>query len=172
MDLRRLYRAHIIRTAPASRHRCQAVDQVTMLRLLDRLLRVRRLVPSRIFRVSARRTDYGRPSGPVGGNQYQNMGPVHYEPQRPQKNEPYFKYSDCSGKRKALCIGINYTGTKAALRGCHNDARNVQSFLCRQYGFKQEDIVVLLDSPSSSARQQPTRANIVRRRALRLRSFI
>jgi hypothetical protein len=37
-------------------------------------------------------------------------------------------YSDLSGKRKALCIGINYTGTSSALSGCHNDAKYVASF--------------------------------------------
>lgn len=42
-----------------------------------------------------------------------------------------YQYSNCSGKRKALLIGINYVGSSAALRGCHNDARNVQRFLIR-----------------------------------------
>lgn len=64
--------------------------------------------------------------------QYQNA-PVHFQPQQ-QANEPfYYQYSDLSGKRKALLIGINYTGTSNALRGCHNDARNVARFLQGQF---------------------------------------
>ncbi|MGH3055771.1 MAG: EF-hand domain-containing protein, partial [Gaiellaceae bacterium] len=34
-----------------------------------------------------------------------------------------------SGRRKALLIGINYTGSRAQLRGCQNDANNIQSLL-------------------------------------------
>lgn len=34
-----------------------------------------------------------------------------------------------TGRRKALLIGINYFNTSSALRGCINDAHNVQKFL-------------------------------------------
>jgi hypothetical protein len=61
--------------------------------------------------------------------------------------QPYFQYSQCNGKKKALCvsstspirtpfmpvahqIGINYFGQASELRGCINDARNIQRFLC------------------------------------------
>jgi hypothetical protein len=97
--------------------------------------------------------------------QYQNM-PVHYQPEQSsyggQSNgpQPYFKYSDCSGKRKALCIGINYRGQRSELRGCVNDAINMQQFLVRNYNFKEEDMVMLLDVDTSGPRQIPTRANI------------
>jgi hypothetical protein len=37
-----------------------------------------------------------------------------------------------TGRRKALLIGINYTGSSSALRGCINDAHNVQKFLIGQ----------------------------------------
>ena len=36
-----------------------------------------------------------------------------------------------NGKRKALLIGINYTGTRAALRGCWNDVENMKQFIMR-----------------------------------------
>lgn len=83
--------------------------------------------------------------------------PVHTLPQNPQNG---FQYSNCTGKRKALCIGINYTGTSNALRGCHNDAQNMAKFLCERHGFKQDDIVMLLDGMGGPS--EPTRANILR----------
>jgi hypothetical protein len=63
-----------------------------------------------------------------------------------------FKYSACTGRRRALCvrravdsdgregadgvaqIGINYAGTPNALLGCVNDARNVRNHLLRTCG--------------------------------------
>jgi len=47
--------------------------------------------------------------------------PQHYGPQYQGQNggqqQPFFQYSQCTGKRKALLIGINYAGTSAELRG-------------------------------------------------------
>ncbi|KPV77110.1 uncharacterized protein RHOBADRAFT_34587, partial [Rhodotorula graminis WP1] len=71
-------------------------------------------------------------------------------------------YSNLSGKRKALCIGINYTGTSSQLNGCHNDARNISKFLCERFNYKEDDIVMLLDSPGAAPMSIPTRANIIR----------
>lgn len=67
------------------------------------------------------------PQGMMGPPAFQNQ-PQHYQP--PAQNA--HQYSNLSGKRKALLIGINYTGTSNALRGCHNDARNVKQFLQRE----------------------------------------
>lgn len=33
--------------------------------------------------------------------------------------------SSCAGRKKALFIGITYKGTRAALKGCVNDVRNL-----------------------------------------------
>lgn len=71
-----------------------------------------------------------------------------------------FQYSSCTGRRKALLIGINYYGQKNQLRGCINDVINVQDFL-KQHGYKGEDTVVLRDD-SRDQRVIPTRENIVR----------
>lgn len=71
-----------------------------------------------------------------------------------------FQYSNCSGKRKALLIGINYIGQKNALRGCINDVKNVRAFLL-QHGYKEEDMVILTDDQQNS-KAIPTRANILR----------
>ena len=38
-------------------------------------------------------------------------------------------------RRKALLIGINYTGTKHQLNGCINDAMNMKNYLVRDRGY-------------------------------------
>ncbi|KAF8518458.1 peptidase C14, caspase domain-containing protein [Gautieria morchelliformis] len=89
----------------------------------------------------------------------QHYGPQVQDPNH-QVQQPYFKYSQCTGKKKALCIGINYVGQSGELRGCHNDARNLVNFLCSHFGYKKDDIVVLTDD-ARDPRQVPTRANII-----------
>ncbi|PNP37440.1 hypothetical protein TGAMA5MH_10674 [Trichoderma gamsii] len=70
-----------------------------------------------------------------------------------------FQYSNCTGKRKALLIGINYFGSKAELKGCINDVRNVSAFLIEKYNYKREDMVILTDD-QSEPRMRPTKKNI------------
>ncbi|KAN0101304.1 Caspase domain containing protein [Tylopilus felleus] len=70
------------------------------------------------------------------------------------------EYSRCTGRKKALCIGINYTGQKRALHGCINDIKNVKRFLTRNWGFKDGDIVMLMDQ-TTNPRQMPNRRNII-----------
>ncbi|RDA88420.1 hypothetical protein CP532_5562 [Ophiocordyceps camponoti-leonardi (nom. inval.)] len=72
-----------------------------------------------------------------------------------------FQYSNCTGRRKALLIGINYFGQKGQLRGCINDVHNVSAFLCENYGYRREDMVVLTDDQQNPV-QQPTKANMIR----------
>ncbi|KAJ7016676.1 peptidase C14, caspase domain-containing protein, partial [Mycena alexandri] len=87
----------------------------------------------------------------------------HYGPQfqgQNQMQQPYFQYSQCNGKKKALCIGINYFGQSSELHGCINDARNIQKFLCSKFGYRNEDIVMLTDD-AQNPRQQPTQENII-----------
>lgn len=62
----------------------------------------------------------------------QNYGPQIQGPDH-RTAQPYFQYSQCTGKRKALCIGINYYRQAGELRGCINDARNIQRFLCGEF---------------------------------------
>ncbi|GLB36836.1 putative caspase domain containing protein [Lyophyllum shimeji] len=73
---------------------------------------------------------------------------------------PLFQYSKCTGRKKALCIGINYTGQQNELRGCVNDARRVRDFLTSHWGYQSGDIVILTDD-SKNPRQQPTRQNML-----------
>ncbi|KAJ7721876.1 hypothetical protein B0H16DRAFT_1738012 [Mycena metata] len=49
---------------------------------------------------------------------------------------PKFMYSKCTGRRRALCIGINYRGQSHELRGCVNDAKHIFSFLVRYAGYR------------------------------------
>ncbi len=52
-------------------------------------------------------------------------------PQYGQRAQQQYQYSQCTGRKKALCVGINYEGTSGELRGCINDAKNVKQFLMR-----------------------------------------
>ncbi|KAF9067600.1 peptidase C14, caspase domain-containing protein [Rhodocollybia butyracea] len=69
--------------------------------------------------------------------------------------------SNCTGNKKALVIGINYSGTANALEGCHSDASRMYQFITQTYGFSDENIVVLKDDRKLKQEYQPTKANIV-----------
>jgi len=69
-------------------------------------------------------------------------------------------YSRCTGRKKAVCIGINYLGQPNQLRGCINDAHNVLQFL-RRNGYDRRDIFLLTDDGRNDPRQIPTRKNIL-----------
>jgi len=65
-----------------------------------------------------------------------------------------------SGRKRAVLIGINYEGTKAALRGCHNDVQQMSHLLQAQYGFPSDSTRILTDA-NGPASSKPTRANIL-----------
>ncbi|KAK0193901.1 caspase domain-containing protein [Armillaria mellea] len=104
---------------------------------------------------------YAPPTGPPPRppTQQQHYG-AQYQSNSSPVQQPYFQYSQCTGKKKALCIGINYIGQNGELRGCINDAQNIQRFLIRSFGYKEGDIVMLTDD-SRNPRQIPTRDNIL-----------
>lgn len=72
-----------------------------------------------------------------------------------------FQYSLCTGRRKALLIGINYFGQRGQLRGCINDVRNMSAYLVENFGYKREDMVILTDDQQNPM-SQPTKQNILR----------
>jgi len=78
----------------------------------------------------------------------------------PQGNQFSYQNSQCNGKKKALCIGINYRGQQAELQGCINDALNVKRFLIASYGYKENDIVMLTDN-SPNPREIPNLKNMI-----------
>jgi hypothetical protein len=72
-----------------------------------------------------------------------------------------FQYSNCTGRQKALLIGINYLGQKGQLRGCINDVRNMSAFLFENFGYQRDDMVILTDDQQYPM-SQPTKQNILR----------
>ncbi|KAH9026808.1 peptidase C14, caspase domain-containing protein [Lactarius pseudohatsudake] len=73
---------------------------------------------------------------------------------------PDFQFSRCTGRKRAVCIGVNYTGQNSQLDGCVNDAKNVYHFLIDRLGFRTRDIIRLTDE-ARDPRNLPTRANIL-----------
>ncbi|CAN6346327.1 unnamed protein product [Urochloa humidicola] len=64
------------------------------------------------------------------------------------------------GEKRAVLVGINYPGTKAELKGCHNDVARMRRSLVDRFGFDESGIRVLVDDGSGGP--QPTGANIRR----------
>lgn len=63
-----------------------------------------------------------------------------------------------SGTRRAVIIGINYTGQQGELSGCHNDAKNMMEYLVNVQGFSTDNMTVLMDDGENAV---PTRDNIL-----------
>ncbi|KAG9224650.1 hypothetical protein CCMSSC00406_0002199 [Pleurotus cornucopiae] len=99
----------------------------------------------------------GPPPRPPTETQY--YGP-QFEDAHHHRGQPNFQYSQCNGKKKALCIGINYFGQSGQLAGCVNDVKNIKRFLCTQFGYREDDIVTLTDD-ATNPRQMPTHDNII-----------
>ena len=72
--------------------------------------------------------------------------------------EFYIVPSNCHGTRRAVLIGINYVGQDGELSGCHNDCLNMKNYLMQEWGFKNENITVLMDDGNHN---RPTRSNIM-----------
>lgn len=65
---------------------------------------------------------------PTGAQQFGHGAPGGYT----------FQYSNCTGRRKALLIGINYFGQRGQLRGCINDVKNLSTYLNQHFGYRRE----------------------------------
>ncbi|KDQ30223.1 hypothetical protein PLEOSDRAFT_1101227 [Pleurotus ostreatus PC15] len=137
---------------------------------------------------------YSQPNLPQSGTAHysrpQFVQPNYVTPDYQQADGQPFDadqspYSKCTGRRKALCVGINYFGQPNELRGCINDAKRVRDFLIRAYflqasslalirsliyplvlglgnhRFRESDIVMLTDD-SPDPGKLPTRSNIIR----------
>eukprot|EP00756_Hemistasia_phaeocysticola_P013433 Hpha_TRINITY_DN15280_c1_g7::TRINITY_DN15280_c1_g7_i1::g.67763::m.67763 len=92
---------------------------------------------------------YGAPGG--GGGGVVSVQPQQAPPRRPPPA--------LTGRKRAVLIGINYPGTRAALHGCVNDVRRMQQMLQRR-GWKQQDMMVLHDEQHDRSKR-PTKANIM-----------
>jgi len=60
-------------------------------------------------------------------------------------------------KKKALLIGINYTGQPIQLYGCINDVMSMKDTLTSNYNYNDSNILVLTDNTTI----KPTRSNII-----------
>jgi hypothetical protein len=61
------------------------------------------------------------------------------------------------GHRRAVLIGINYTGQQGQLSGCHNDVHNIQKYLVQVQKFNESEMLILMDDGKHHA---PTKRNI------------
>lgn len=62
--------------------------------------------------------------------------------------------------KRAILIGINYTGTSSELRGCINDTKNVFVWLVQECGYSPENIRFYTDESHMPGDRKPTRKNI------------
>jgi hypothetical protein len=68
-------------------------------------------------------------------------------------------FSSKKNTQRAVLIGINYTGQKGELSGCHNDVLNIAKYLKDVQGFKKENITILMDD---ERHKSPTRSEILK----------
>ncbi|KAI0844882.1 caspase domain-containing protein [Daldinia vernicosa] len=115
-------------------------------------------------------SQYGRPGLPTANSNSYNHGNYSAPPPPPSGPQHFgsgaphnyaFQYSNCTGRRKALLVGINYFGQRGQLRGCINDVRNMSQYLVEHFGYKREDMVILTDDQQNPM-SQPTKQNILR----------
>ncbi|KAL0638095.1 Ca(2+)-dependent cysteine protease [Maublancomyces gigas] len=100
----------------------------------------------------------GYPQQPAAGYVPAPTGPQSFNV--PGATHLGYEYGPCTGKRKALLIGINYFGQRGQLRGCINDVKNMSTFLHQRFQYKREDMVILTDD-QQNPRSQPTKQNII-----------
>ncbi|CUA76471.1 hypothetical protein RSOLAG22IIIB_12319 [Rhizoctonia solani] len=94
------------------------------------------------------------PEEPVTNNA---QAPTDAYAQDRREQWPHVPYP---GRKKALCIGINYTGLDVELQGCINDVHKIADFLTVQFGYKPEDIWKLTDD-TMDPDCLPTKDNII-----------
>lgn len=76
-----------------------------------------------------------------------------------QKGTPFSLVgSSTAGVFRAVLVGINYRGQNGELSGCHNDVFNVKQYIMNEFGYKEQNILVLVDD---GQHHYPNRANIV-----------
>eukprot|EP01087_Luapelamoeba_hula_P024872 TRINITY_DN962_c0_g1_i1.p1 TRINITY_DN962_c0_g1~~TRINITY_DN962_c0_g1_i1.p1 ORF type:complete len:453 (-),score=92.59 TRINITY_DN962_c0_g1_i1:126-1370(-) len=68
----------------------------------------------------------------------------------------------CSGRRKALLIGISYKNTARPLQGCINDVNNIKKHLIEGFKFPSDsNSMHILTDDQTDAAKRPTRANMI-----------
>jgi len=74
-------------------------------------------------------------------------------------NKPmYIVPPGATGTKRAILIGINYTGQNGELSGCHNDVENISGYLQKVHGFPPDQMLRFLDN---GVDHPPTKANLM-----------
>mmetsp|Transcript_47002 Transcript_47002/g.114685 ORF Transcript_47002/g.114685 Transcript_47002/m.114685 type:complete len:423 (+) Transcript_47002:103-1371(+) len=67
----------------------------------------------------------------------------------PENDDDYddeeYEAGSGGGTKRAMLIGLNYTGEDNALTSCHNDVRNMKDFLMSVHGFERQNMLILMD---------------------------
>jgi hypothetical protein len=74
------------------------------------------------------------------------------------QDTPFTLVGNPSGVRRAVLVGINYRGQSGELSGCHNDIFNVKQYIMNVHGYREQNILILVDD---GRHHYPNRANIV-----------
>lgn len=97
------------------------------------------------------------------GNGEENSSPFNFTSRdgmfSGEVNGQQIDLSNCQGNKKALLIGINYFNSKAELRGCINDVKNISEAFLPRFGFRPENVTLLTDDQTHPMRI-PNRQNI------------
>ncbi len=73
--------------------------------------------------------------------------------------EPSQLFPAATGVKRALLIGINYTGSDYSLNGCINDIHNVKDLLIQKFGYKLDNMKLLSDDQADHLK--PTKQNML-----------
>lgn len=74
------------------------------------------------------------------------------------QDTPFTLVGNPSGVPRAVLVGINYRGQSGELSGCHNDIFNVKQYIMNVHGYREQNILILVDD---GRHHYPNRANIV-----------
>ncbi|KAF7342640.1 Metacaspase [Mycena sanguinolenta] len=89
-----------------------------------------------------------------------NVGPAHIQSQTAARVQPpTSEYSQMTGKRRAVLVGINYLNSEEELHGCENDVQNMKRYLTESCGYRSSDIWVLTEDEDPES--HPTRDNMI-----------
>lgn len=70
-------------------------------------------------------------------------------------------YPVSRGKKRAVLVGVSYTGTTYELKGTVKDVELMKNLLCDKFGFPGDCILVLTEEKSDDPCRVPTRENLL-----------
>ncbi|KAI0342820.1 hypothetical protein BDW22DRAFT_1428963 [Trametopsis cervina] len=72
-----------------------------------------------------------------------------------------YQYSQCTGRKKALIIGIDYLNRIKSLKGAIADAYRMKDFLLKYFRYEEDEICLMTDEDIPH-KKKPTRENIIK----------